>query len=159
VTPNKNNNDTITTNTRYAVAAGTALAQVTGLPQWVTTLAFAAGMALCVVVADNRIAQIMSGMTLVKGALLIAMVGLVAYVAGVVAEPAPQADWSKIIEPVVLGTLAIGGAINCQPLLFRELERACGWWCGGQGGEEKKKKKKKKKKKTVHAPSKHSRRK
>jgi amino acid permease len=88
------------------------------VPVPATTAAYFAGLVVVVLALDRLIAVAVTALTLVKGLLLLTVVAVVGYVAGVVREPV-ESSWSQAMDPLAMGSLALGGAMNAVPVFFK----------------------------------------
>lgn len=90
------------------------------VPVPATTVAYFSGLVLVVLALDRLIAVAITALTMAKGLLLLTVVAVVGYVAGVVREPV-ESDWSQAMDPLAMGSLALGGAMNAVPVFFKSV--------------------------------------
>jgi hypothetical protein len=77
--------------------------------------------AMFVIGCSRIITKVISWATLVKGTLLLVMIGLV----GVVANHINQSftdNWSSIMRPLLVSTVALGGSMNTLPVIYAKMK-------------------------------------
>lgn len=105
----------------YTIGGSSELAHVTHLPTGVVAPVFFSLLTALILFGERQIRAIITGSTLLKGSLLIVMVGVVGYLASRV-KVEPKSEWKETLQPLVLGSLALGGAMNAIPVFFRQCE-------------------------------------
>jgi len=77
--------------------------------------------ALVVIFLSGFITKIISVATLVKGALLVVMVGLTSIIALQIRQGFTD-HWQYIGRPFLIGTVALGGAMNTLPVIYSKMK-------------------------------------
>jgi len=76
---------------------------------------------LVIIIGSGVLQTGVSALTFIKGTLLAVMVCVIAIV-GISANQAISNDWSYIGRPFLLGTVALGGAVNILPVTFSKIQ-------------------------------------
>eukprot|EP01027_Heterolobosea_sp_BB2_P018522 GEZU01026078.1.p1 GENE.GEZU01026078.1~~GEZU01026078.1.p1 ORF type:complete len:563 (+),score=72.96 GEZU01026078.1:174-1862(+) len=77
-------------------------------------------LSIIVIFGGRIIISIISGVTLLKGTLLFFIVCLVAFL-GMVIHDGSNDNWRYVGEPFLMGTVALGGAINSLPVIYSRM--------------------------------------
>lgn len=76
---------------------------------------------LVVVLGHHFMQYIITGFTLIKGTMLVVMVMLVGYAAGQINVQSTN-SWQYIGRPFLIGTVALGGAMNTLPVIYAKMK-------------------------------------
>lgn len=90
------------------------------VPSNVILLPFVGGLALLVVFGKELLQYIITGLTLTKGVLLIMIVMATAYVGSHINRNVND-DWMFMGDSFLVGTVALGGAVNVIPVVFGDV--------------------------------------
>lgn len=102
----------------YALAGSLAYGRLFSMGDawpWLLPL-YVCGFGAVVIFGASAVAPIISGLTIAKCTLLLFMVGIVGGVAAAI-DMSPVSDWAALGEPLLLGTVALGGVVNLLPVL------------------------------------------
>lgn len=110
----------------YTLAASSAfgdLFNIVGSNKWVfLSIPFVIIGALIVVIGYTLIQPVLSFFTFAKAAMLILMVAITAIVSSK-ANISPTSDWRYVAQPLLIGTVALGGAYNILPVAFLKVKQ------------------------------------
>eukprot|EP01104_Vermistella_antarctica_P019578 TRINITY_DN7734_c0_g1_i1.p1 TRINITY_DN7734_c0_g1~~TRINITY_DN7734_c0_g1_i1.p1 ORF type:complete len:399 (+),score=97.08 TRINITY_DN7734_c0_g1_i1:144-1199(+) len=105
----------------YALAGSQAYGDMLGLSPSILIAPFVAILALLVTFFDVILQTVISVMTFVKGSLLVVMVAITAVV-GYQVNNAISDDWLYSGQPFLIGTVALGGAVNLLPVVYCKIK-------------------------------------
>lgn len=110
----------------YTLAASSAfgdLFNVVGSNKWVfLSIPFVIVSAIIVVIGYTLIQPVLSFFTFAKAAMLVLMVAITAVVSSK-ANITPSNDWRYVAQPLLIGTVALGGAYNILPVAFLKVKQ------------------------------------
>lgn len=106
--------------TSYVLAGSEAYGQLMGIPYIYIITPFAVIFTLVIVIAYRWLQPVISVLTFGKGSMLVLMVVVTAIVGLEVNNPITN-DWRYIGKPFLIGTVALGGAINILPIIFAKI--------------------------------------
>eukprot|EP01138_Halocafeteria_seosinensis_P005393 gb/GECG01005513.1/.p1 GENE.gb/GECG01005513.1/~~gb/GECG01005513.1/.p1 ORF type:complete len:1012 (+),score=102.88 gb/GECG01005513.1/:1-3036(+) len=101
----------------YVLAGSQSYQEFIGIQFEIIILLFCIVYTFFIVVGERVIKPVISVVTTVKCSLLILMIGIVGFVSLQV-NISPWNKWSKIMEPFLLGTVALGGVVNILPVVY-----------------------------------------
>jgi hypothetical protein len=111
----------------YALAGPGAIAQLIFL-LWKNNVSlywlippFVIGLALLIVFGARLISQLITILTLFKGTMLVILITVVGFVSFQV-NLMSQDNWIFTGRPFLIGTVALGGAINTMPLIYSKMQ-------------------------------------
>ena len=81
---------------------------------------FVVGLTLFVIFGQSLITTVISGLTFVKGSLLVVVVLITGIIAGE-AQQKYEDDWTAVGEPFLISTVALGGVINVMPVYYQKV--------------------------------------
>lgn len=101
----------------YSLAGASAYAQLIGVRMAYCIAPFVICYTTVIIAAARVIQPVISVATLFKCALLVTMIATVGFVAAQHAVT-PLSRWSAVMEPFLIGTVALGGVVNVMPVIF-----------------------------------------
>lgn len=105
----------------YSLAGSIAYAQLFGLKQFQYLIVpYVVLYTSALIFGESIIQPAISVLTLAKCSLLIFAIGVVGIVAGRV-DVQPSSDWAALLEPFLIGTVALGGVVNILPVIYEKL--------------------------------------
>jgi amino acid permease len=106
----------------YSLAGPEAYAQLFNVPKKYELFIFPFVLicTLIVILGHYFMQYIITGLTIAKGSLLVILIFLVGYVATQIREVSTN-SWQYIGRPFLIGTVALGGAMNTLPVIYAKM--------------------------------------
>ena len=107
----------------YGLAGSGAFGSLLGVPAVEVTVPFILACAGLVIFASRLVQPLVSALTFVKVSVLVVVIGL----CGLVARQTglrPHESWQSVMQPFLVGTVAIGGIADLMPVMLDERARA-----------------------------------
>ena len=101
----------------YAVAGSLSFEQLTAVPYRVCLTPFAGVLTLVVVFGSRVLSPWIAAMTATKTVLLLSVIVAVGALSSDI-DVGPTSQWSSVLAPFLLSTVALGGTVCLMPVLF-----------------------------------------
>lgn len=116
----------------YGIGGSEAYAQALGVPYTYVIPFFVIFWSLFILIGYEFIHKVISVFTFAKGSLLAVIVLITAIVAYYAQQPS-HSDWVYVGQPLLVGTVALGGGMNLLPVVYGKLtafsRRDMVWLC------------------------------